>query len=402
MRGCETKMAKIFLSYARADASEIAEELADQLRIDHEVFLDKHSIRAGAQWKKELSRRVKWADLMVVLVTPKSNDSDYVYEETLQAATLEKPIIPVQVEGTPLPVHLRGTWQAVTFENGNYEAVHLEIERSLKEIGTRKRLPLYGLAGLLALSLIIALLWFIIMNDSDPDSGSSENNTSVTDEPTATLTATLTFTPSYTPTATPTRTPRPPTETPTPSPTSTEIPEELILYEEDFEDGVTTGWDVKKGVWQVVEMDDGNHVYQATGSWAEAYIGTPNWSDYAFSLKMRVPNNIEILIHVRSSDFFYGYVVGVTRTDNWLGVAKKIDNRWIGLAGDDVPLRREEWNSVYVEIKGQTLQVSVDGYKLPPVTDETFEDGGIGLIIGGSPGSEGVQFDDIRVWSLSK
>jgi hypothetical protein len=237
-------------------------------------------------------------------VTPKSNDSDYVYEETLQAATLEKPIIPVQVEGTPLPVHLRGTWQAVAFENGNYEAVLLEIERSLKEIGTRKRLPLYGLAALLALSLIIALLWFIIMNDNELDSGSSENNTSVTDEPTDTLTATLTFTPSYTPTATPTQTPRPPTETPTPSPTSTEIPEELILYEEDFEDGVTTGWDVKKGVWQVVEMNDGNHVYQATGSWAEAYIGTPNWSDYAFSLKMRVPNNIEILIHVRSSDFF--------------------------------------------------------------------------------------------------
>jgi hypothetical protein len=33
----------------------------------------------------------------------------------------------------------------------------------------------------------------------------------------------------------------------------------------------------------------------------------------------------------------------------------------------------------------------------PPVTDETFENGGIGLIIGGSPGAEGVQFDDIRV-----
>jgi hypothetical protein len=39
-------MARIFISYARADAAQIADELADRLRIfGHEVFLDVHSIK---------------------------------------------------------------------------------------------------------------------------------------------------------------------------------------------------------------------------------------------------------------------------------------------------------------------------------------------------------------------
>jgi hypothetical protein len=70
-------MARIFISYARKDAAEIADELADKLRAkEHEVFLDVQSIRAGSRWRSELSRRIKWSDLIVVLVTPASNESD--------------------------------------------------------------------------------------------------------------------------------------------------------------------------------------------------------------------------------------------------------------------------------------------------------------------------------------
>ena len=131
-------MVRIFISYARKDGLEIAQELANQLRArEHKVFLDLHSMRAGTKWRPELSRRIRWADLVVVVVTEGSNDSDHVYQEVSEAEQNSKTIIPIQVNDTPLPVHLRGTWQAVKLENDNYDAIILEIQSTLISLKSR-------------------------------------------------------------------------------------------------------------------------------------------------------------------------------------------------------------------------------------------------------------------------
>jgi len=95
-------MARIFISYSRKDGAPIADELADRLRaFDHEVFLDVHSLRAGTRWRLELRRRIAWADLMIVLVTPGSNASEYVRAEIAQAEKISRPILPSRLTTRP-------------------------------------------------------------------------------------------------------------------------------------------------------------------------------------------------------------------------------------------------------------------------------------------------------------
>src|SRR5687768_16601059 len=121
-------MPQIFISYAREDGSEIADEIADRLRsLQHEVFLDVDSIRVGSVWKKELKRRVHWANVLIVIITPASNESDFVYQEIELAKLKKKTILPIQVNNTPLPVYLRGTWHATKLRDGNYDSVLLEL-----------------------------------------------------------------------------------------------------------------------------------------------------------------------------------------------------------------------------------------------------------------------------------
>jgi hypothetical protein len=147
-------MSRIFISYAREDGAPLAQELANRLRAqEHKVFLDVESIRGGAQWKKELKKYVNWSDILVVLVTPCSNESDYVYEEVNQAEKQGKKLIPLQINNTPLPVHLRGTWHAINVHNHDLSNALLEIEKTVKQLPRiRIRIPV----GLWRIGLVAA------------------------------------------------------------------------------------------------------------------------------------------------------------------------------------------------------------------------------------------------------
>ncbi|HRF97288.1 MAG TPA: toll/interleukin-1 receptor domain-containing protein, partial [Aggregatilineales bacterium] len=79
-------MAKIFISYARADGYEHANEIANRLRIlNHDIFMDIHGIAGGTEWEKQLIKSGKWADVLLLLITPASNQSKPVYHEFREA-----------------------------------------------------------------------------------------------------------------------------------------------------------------------------------------------------------------------------------------------------------------------------------------------------------------------------
>jgi len=332
-------MAKIFISYARRDAGEIADELADQLRAkDHEVFLDVQSIRAGARWRSELSRRIKRSDLIVVLVTEGSNASDYVYQEIREAEKHGKTIVPVKVGDAPLPVHLRGTWQAITPEDDNLDAILLEIQSALlHSSGSRTISPMLGIMGF-TIIIIIGILAFILLQSGDDNQNSqssTETNvaidvteteiseetpigTNTPESPTETntpepsiATNTLTNTPepptatstdipaaTNTPTVTMTRTPKPPTNTPTLSPTPTDIPQELILFEEDFEDGRAQET-VADGNWIIINTED-NYFLRSlvSGNWQYFRFGESTWTNYAIEFDFRVQEGGSLINHI--------------------------------------------------------------------------------------------------------
>ncbi|MAU09406.1 MAG: hypothetical protein CL607_06270 [Anaerolineaceae bacterium] len=105
---------KIFISYAKKDAREIALALADALaEVDGlEVWIDR-SLRAGRSWELQIQQQIDDCDVMIVLYSPDINrhklgqPESYVLTEIAYAKyTAKKPIIPVMAIQTDALISL--------------------------------------------------------------------------------------------------------------------------------------------------------------------------------------------------------------------------------------------------------------------------------------------------------
>ncbi|MBL8160637.1 MAG: TIR domain-containing protein [Anaerolineae bacterium] len=221
-------MNRVFVSYARRDGKEIAVALTNRLRADdNDVFLDVDNIPGSAEWRSILDKRARWCDILIVLVTPASNESDHVFKEYDTAKRLGKSILPVQINETGLPVHLREL-NAIELSADNYDRVSLEVRR-IGNLLWWQRLwkwlkRLLVILPPIVVGSVVLLLLSSTRSAPPPIPTSTPSVTSLssatpTPIPPATQTATASPTPSATPTPshTPTYTPTP-TWTPTPTP----------------------------------------------------------------------------------------------------------------------------------------------------------------------------------------
>lgn len=419
-------MAKIFISYARKDAGEIADELADQLRAkDHEVFLDVQSIRAGARWRSELSRRIKWSNLIVVLVTEGSNTSDYVYQEIREAEQHGKTIVPVKVGDAPLPVHLRGTWQAISLENDNLDAILLEIQSALLHSSGSRTISPVIVVGTVVGIVIVGILAFMLLQNGDDNQNTGDTSvvigvteteiledtpintprlpTSTDTHESPTATNTDIPIPTNTPTVTLTRTPRP-TNTPRPTatltPTPTDIPQELILFEEDFEDGRAQETSAD-GNWIIINTED-NYFLRSlvSGNWQYFRFGDSNWTNYAIEFDFRVQEGGSLINHIEFRNNPNGqYIYSFGNTSQGLSISTRVSNwSWEDLASfSNFNPNTLEWHNVLIQVYGDNILVSVDDFQRADVVDTTFSMGD--MAFGIAPGTS-ADFDNIRVWSL--
>src|SRR5262249_24796727 len=73
---------KIFISYARRDAAEVARQLRDAFTARwYSVFLDTVSIRPGAVFQEQLMQELADSDVVVLLNSPSVKDRRYVQDE---------------------------------------------------------------------------------------------------------------------------------------------------------------------------------------------------------------------------------------------------------------------------------------------------------------------------------
>lgn len=87
---------KVFVSYARGDASAFVEDLVAGLRlIGFDPFLDRHDIAAGEDWEARLSGLIHSADTVVFVVSPAAIASKRCAWEVENAIAMSKRIIPV-------------------------------------------------------------------------------------------------------------------------------------------------------------------------------------------------------------------------------------------------------------------------------------------------------------------
>jgi hypothetical protein len=414
-------MPKIFISYARADATELAEELADRLRaMEYDVFLDKHTMVGSIDWEKEIKARARWCDVMLMLVTPAANQSGWVYREFEFARAANRKILPVIVDKTPLPVHL-GMYQAIEYTN-NLDSVLLQIARIIPPpqnsgsgFSFRRILSFGVITTIIALVLaFLALipdsqreLWFCWTNNTCPiEIALATTDTpepAVTDEPDSELVPPSlttepividepTSTPSNTPELTPTVATAPSV---TPLLTATTMP--TPIYEEDFSHGVVLGWVGLGDGWQIARSDvyGTSTLYRSrtsTGYKRTYYLLSQRWEA------------VRIDFSVQVSGYLHIYFCKATSTQNYV---LNIDQRSSSISfynfasGDEVNRQSRALLADYVydvqlEIRGDQVSVTVGGTTLDTFTAPQCNNGrefGFGS-------EDPALIDNIRVWSL--
>jgi hypothetical protein len=87
---------KIFVSYSRTDAGELAEQTQRRFydSEQYDVFTDVNSIKVGDVWSNTIENNISNCDVFVVIVTHGALQSPHVENEVLQAQREKKRIIP--------------------------------------------------------------------------------------------------------------------------------------------------------------------------------------------------------------------------------------------------------------------------------------------------------------------
>lgn len=92
-------MTYLFLSYSHTDA-ELAKRIVQQLEAAGlTVWVDYKSIPPGADWELQIKNGIQDCSAMLLVQTPRSENSSHVKKERLYAESLKKPIYPLLCEG---------------------------------------------------------------------------------------------------------------------------------------------------------------------------------------------------------------------------------------------------------------------------------------------------------------
>lgn len=97
-------MSQVFISYSSKNR-EFALKLADSLERFYSTWIDREGIWGGLEWENAIEEALKEAAVFVVIVSPSSNESDWVARETIRAEQLQMYRIPVLLDGQ-LPLRL--------------------------------------------------------------------------------------------------------------------------------------------------------------------------------------------------------------------------------------------------------------------------------------------------------
>jgi adenylate cyclase len=124
-------LAKVFLSYARVDAS-AAKHLAECIgRAGHQVWWD-HQIEGGSRFSTEIDRELKNSDAVVVIWTKASIESLWVQDEAAEGRDAGR-LVPV-ILGTDKPPLGFRQFQSIDFGNWDGESDPPEIEALIRAI----------------------------------------------------------------------------------------------------------------------------------------------------------------------------------------------------------------------------------------------------------------------------
>ena len=100
----DTDAAHVFLSYSNEDASPARKVRAAIESAGYFVWQDVTAIQGGEEWIREIEQAINGCCALVVITSRHTNASWWVREEILHAQRRHKPVIPLAIDDTPLPI----------------------------------------------------------------------------------------------------------------------------------------------------------------------------------------------------------------------------------------------------------------------------------------------------------
>ncbi len=93
-----------FISYSRTDSDFVTQFASDLRESGVDVWIDTRDIEAGSEWDDVIEDALRTAVGVIVIVTPESNLSQFVKKEIIFSQNHHKPIFPVLVQETEIPL----------------------------------------------------------------------------------------------------------------------------------------------------------------------------------------------------------------------------------------------------------------------------------------------------------
>src|ERR1051326_8324567 len=94
---------RVFISYS-SDATPLVRQIEAEFReAGIEIWVDHRKLRAGDNLPVEISEALSWCNVLLLIWSKSSSQSNWVKLEWTNALALDKRIVPLLLDGTPLP-----------------------------------------------------------------------------------------------------------------------------------------------------------------------------------------------------------------------------------------------------------------------------------------------------------
>ncbi len=128
---------RVFISYARADASDFAEYLAVALKYaGFDAYLDRHNIAKAEDWEARLGDLIAKSDTIIFIITPQSVNSTRCDWEIKRTVAMSKRLVPVQWIPVPeanVPAELKRLNYTIFTTGESFSAPLAELVDTLRQ-----------------------------------------------------------------------------------------------------------------------------------------------------------------------------------------------------------------------------------------------------------------------------
>lgn len=96
-----------FVSYARSDEQQVFPLLRQMADIGARFWYDQGGLSGSQLWMRELAKRITACQIFVLCLTPRAMSSEWVLRELEFAVEQKRPILPIVIEPTEVPLEVR-------------------------------------------------------------------------------------------------------------------------------------------------------------------------------------------------------------------------------------------------------------------------------------------------------